>query len=379
MVSVVPVVAAVVKGLPAGTRLALRTYGHQSPRRLHDCDDTQLLVPFGTRGDTRGAVIRQARGVVAQGYTPITRALELAVKDFPASTAGARFVVLVSDGKETCEGDPCATARVLDASGIELVIHTVGFDVDRAARTELECMAASTGGRYFDARDAAELARALGEAMTAPVEKVEVPGTAPGNLEITGADLMGHEVVDAATGKLMGEISATQSVLRLPPGIYNATFGEGVWRGVRVEAGKTTTLQPAVLTLRGAGIMGHRIADSETGLVLGEVSSIKSTITLLPGTYDVTFGNTVWPMVKMDGGTTTTLNPGVIHVAGATLQGHMVRTRQGREVGSVSSLGSSMPLPPGSYTVDIEGKAVPFTIAEGARVEIGGPVPVLAD
>jgi hypothetical protein len=240
-------------------------------------------------------------------------------------------------------------------------------------------MAASTGGRYFDARDAAELARALGEAMTAPVQKVEAPGTAPGNLEIRGADLMGHEVTGAATGKPMGEISASRGGLRVPAGIYNVTFGEGVWRGVRVEAGKTTTLEPAVLTLRGAGIMGHRIVDSETGVVHGEVSAVKSTITLLPGTYDVTFGNTVWPMIRMDGGQTTTLHPGVIHVAGATLQGHMVRTRQGREVGSVSSLASSMPLPPGSYTVDFGGKAVPFTIAEGERVEIGAPPPVLAD
>ena len=45
-----------------------------------------------------------------------------------------RYVALVSDGKETCPGDPCAVAKALAAADAKLVIHTIGFNVDAAAR-----------------------------------------------------------------------------------------------------------------------------------------------------------------------------------------------------------------------------------------------------
>jgi hypothetical protein len=100
------------------------------------------------------------------------------------------------------------------------------------------------------------------------------------------------------------------------------------------------------------------------------VSSILNRITILPGVYDVTFGSIVWPFVKVDGGTVTTLNPGRITVTGASFQGHTIRTAEGKEVGQVSSLGNSLPLPPGEYTVEVAGKSMPFSITEGKTVEI---------
>jgi hypothetical protein len=194
----------VVAALSPGTQLAFRAYGHQSPREKHDCNDTQILVPFGAVGENRDAVIAQARRIRAQGYTPITHVLQLAAADFPADTPGERIIVLVSDGKETCEGDPCTAARALAAAGAKLVVHTIGFGVDSAARLQLQCIASATGGTYFDAESAAQLAKAVGQAVAAPVKKVAVEDTAPGTLTIQGADLMGHQVTEATTGKSVG-------------------------------------------------------------------------------------------------------------------------------------------------------------------------------
>jgi hypothetical protein len=141
-------------------------------------------------------------------------------------------------------------------------------------------------------------------------------------------------------------------------------------KSVVVAAGKLTTLSPGVLVVQGAGIAGHKVLDSETGVVQGAVSSILNRITILPGVYDVTFGNIVWPFVKVDGGTVTTLNPGRITVTKASFQGHTIRTAEGKEVGQVSSMGNLLSLPPGEYTVEIAGKPVSFLIAEGKTVEI---------
>ena len=361
-------VAQVVAGLPADTQLAFRAYGHQSPREKHDCQDTQLLVPFGPAGEVGAKVDASARALTARGYTPITRVLELAAKDFAGKT-GEKVIVLVSDGKETCDGDPCATAAALAAADIDLSIHAIGFEVDLAAKKQLQCIAQVARGTYTDAGGAAQLAEALRQAVVAKMEKVAPLGKEPGNLQVKGADLGGHEVRNAAGAKV-GEVSSTIETIKLPPGLYQVSFGNAWWKSVQVESKKLTVLEPAILEIENASLQGHAVLDSETGAKIAEVSSIKSRASLLPGVYDITFGKLVWPLVKIDGGKKTTLRPGRLKVEGASFNGHKVRTAAGAEVGEVSNMASTLPLPPGDYTVDIGGKAVPFKIVEGETVVV---------
>jgi Ca-activated chloride channel family protein len=77
-------------------------------------------------------------------------------------------VVLVSDGIETCHPDPCAVAAELKKAGVGFTAHVIGFDVaDPAAKSQLQCIARATGGVYLDARNADDLAKALGRAVEA--------------------------------------------------------------------------------------------------------------------------------------------------------------------------------------------------------------------
>ena len=356
-----------VAGLPAETTLAFRAYGHQSPRDKHDCNDTALLVPFGAVSANGAAVTLAAKGLTARGYTPISRVLRLAAADLAPKT-GEKVILLVSDGKETCDADPCATARALNEADASLVIHAIGFEVDSAAKAELTCLARATGGSYFDAAGVDGLTKALGAAAVKGFEAVEAQGKEPGNLEIKGADLHGHTVRDAVTGAEVGQISSLKSVVRVPPGIYNVSFGKGLWRGVEVKPKGTTTLAPAHLVIEGASMQGHEIRDSETGAVLDELSSLRSSAPMLPGLYDVAFGGAVWRHVRLDGGAKTTLRPGQLEVSGASFNGHAVYDGAGTKIGDVSSMGSRIPLPPGAYTVDLNGKRVPFTLTEGQRI-----------
>ena len=73
--------------------------------------------------------------------------------------------MLVSDGKETCQGDPVVAAKALAAKGI--TVHTVGFIVDTAARGQLQAIARATGGTYFDAPVGPELPDTLKSALNA--------------------------------------------------------------------------------------------------------------------------------------------------------------------------------------------------------------------
>jgi hypothetical protein len=102
-----------------------------------NCQDTSLVVPFGPAESAGNAIAASIDAAQAQGYTPIAFALEHAAQDLPED-ATERVIVLVSDGKETCQGDPVVVAKSLVARGI--TIPAVGFIADTAARMQLQAI-----------------------------------------------------------------------------------------------------------------------------------------------------------------------------------------------------------------------------------------------
>lgn len=143
--------------------VAFRAYGFdQSVAKTAEasCANTELLMPFS---DSRQAaeVTRKAEELVAYGYTPIARSLELAGQDLGAVEAAQRMIILISDGEETCDGDPQSVARALRAQGIDLQTHVVGFDLDEVARIQMSEIAREGGGNYYDASNGAELGENL--------------------------------------------------------------------------------------------------------------------------------------------------------------------------------------------------------------------------
>ena len=152
--------------LPRDLDLALRAYGNTSHSEANNCEDTQLLVPFGSgsRDD-----IRTALGALKpKGQTPIAFALEQAAEDLSGLTS-ERTMVLVTDGIESCGGDPIATAEALRADGN--TIHVIGFGLGNAADEDtasLQAIASAGGGQYFPAGNAAELKSALQSTVGTP-------------------------------------------------------------------------------------------------------------------------------------------------------------------------------------------------------------------
>jgi uncharacterized protein YegL len=368
----------IVEKLPADARLSLRAYGHQSPTVKHDCRDTELLVDFDGLARSKASILARTRAIKAQGYTPITTVLKLAAEDIGKEDAKPRVVILVSDGKETCEGDPCATAKALAKADASLVVHTIGFAVDTAAKYQLQCIARMARGRYFDADGAGRLAAALTEAVKtdapapAPQRTTEIVvlRLQPGKLTVKNANVTGHQVTDADTGKSVGVLSPVQSAIELPAGVYNVAFGKAVWKSVEVRAGETTVLEPGVIEIRNAGITGHKVQDAETGEQIGAITATNSAMTVLPSTFSVTFGNALWKDIEVKSGERKVLNPGLIAVSGADIRGHPIRDEDGAIAASVSLTQSVVPLPPGKYTVEVGAQRVPIDLAEGQRVEI---------
>ena len=183
--------------LPAGADLGLVAYGH---RREGDCDDIETIAPLGPAD--KAALVAKVESLNPKGKTPITRAVGEAFNGVRGRD-GATTILLVSDGIETCGGDPCRAVRDAKAEGIDFVMHVVGFDVAREDVSQLECAAQAAGGLYFDAENAAELSAALNQAVAAAEEipdgRLSVKAIADGEL----TDISIH-VSDSATGEEAG-------------------------------------------------------------------------------------------------------------------------------------------------------------------------------
>ena len=149
------------EALDPSSVVALRLYGHRLPSEPKEasCADTELVIPFGPLD--RARFVAAVEAAKPLGQTPIAHSLELAAADFGDLGDELAAVILVSDGEESCGGDPAAVACAFAQRGLELTIHTVGFDVDAAARAQLQAVAQCTGGEYRDASNAGELAESL--------------------------------------------------------------------------------------------------------------------------------------------------------------------------------------------------------------------------
>ncbi len=155
-----------VANMPSDMTVGLLVYGSQSAKEKKDCTDIQLLQPVGPVDVA--AFDAHLASVKPRGMTPIGASLRRgadALKGMP----GHSTIVLVSDGTETCEGDPCRVANeVRTQTGIDVKVHVVGLDVSAGERGTLECVAEGGGGKYYAAGNEQELKAALTEATAPP-------------------------------------------------------------------------------------------------------------------------------------------------------------------------------------------------------------------
>jgi hypothetical protein len=355
--------------LPGEAQVSLRMYGAQSPKAAKNCQDTHRAVPFGTAQANGAAIASTVDAAKAQGYTPIAFSLRQAATDFPAG-AKERVIVLVSDGKETCDGDPVVTARELAGKGI--VIHTVGFVVDSAARGQLQAIARATGGTYFDAPVGPELPETLKQALNACKVQVAVPSSPkPGKLRTTAATwLANHAVINSQTGEKMGNLNSAHLEMELPAGIYEVRFGPASWKGIEVRSGQTTTIQPGEIRLDPTAD-GTYALDTETGERHGSFSIMKPAVTVMPGMYDLQIGKTFWRYIRVEGGKTVTLRPAQVKLAeGLRFRKARVVTPDGAEVANFHIMRMKTVLAPGTYVVEVDDRKIPFNATEGAVLDV---------
>jgi Ca-activated chloride channel homolog len=178
------VVGKVLSTWKAEDDLGLVVYGH---REKGSCADIETVWP--PKPLNASEYMSPIKSLSPKGKTPMTAAVRQAAEALKY-TEQKGTVILVSDGLETCDADPCAVAAELEKNGIGFTVHTVGFGLDdKAAIDQLKCMAEETGGIAVLADDAEELETALKQTVEAAAPP---PEPAPAPEPVITKDFKGH-------------------------------------------------------------------------------------------------------------------------------------------------------------------------------------------
>jgi Mg-chelatase subunit ChlD len=155
------VVTDLIRHLPSRKRLTFLVYGHN----VEDgCDAVKVVCARKELDDDlRQALARVIAPLKPLGHTPIAKALRTAGQEL-AGAEGLCEVVLITDGMETCHGDPADEARKLTRS-LKLLggVNVIGFDVEPREKEAVRHISEAGQGKYYDARTAEELRKRVEE------------------------------------------------------------------------------------------------------------------------------------------------------------------------------------------------------------------------
>jgi hypothetical protein len=204
-------------GIPAGTPFAFRVFG----REVDSCQ-TDLDIPLSPLNAATVTAKINALEAKNNARTPIGASLEKVASDL-AAVKGERLVVLLTDGEETCGGDPAAAIAALTKAGTTVRVNIVGFAIeDPKLAVTFSHWAALGNGTYFDAKDAAGLSKALTASMRSTFEVVTPQG------QVVATGVTGGEPVSVMPGnynvRIKGQTSRAQPVKIEPTATATVTL-----------------------------------------------------------------------------------------------------------------------------------------------------------
>ena len=253
--------------------LGLVTYGGNTGEAPEDeaagCQDITVVTPPEAGNSEK--MISHMDGLQPRGFTPIGESLRKAAAELPKE--GQRSIILVSDGVATCTPPPvCEVAKELKEQGIDLVINTVGFNVEPEAQKELQCIADATGGTYADASDADSLAKELSRAAPRAYNAYE------SDLE----EIEGGET-ESSPAKIDRDVEAFATTLRPKEGSHSRDetahyFSTPLAEGEHVVVSANTAQEPSINNFRRGEYLHIAIDTEELSCELDAVNSTDSSV-----------------------------------------------------------------------------------------------------
>jgi Ca-activated chloride channel homolog len=229
---------------------AVRVLGHQFPRQAENCQDTKLEIPFTQeyQAQTFRAVLDK---VNPQGHTPIAYSLRQASTDFTPQQNTINTVILITDGFETCNGDPCEVALSLRQKNIVISPYIIGLGVDVKYHDKFNCV-----GTFVDVKDKTGFNQTLKKIVQETVSKTTCQIVIKNKNGKHVTDRVEYSLYDQVTGNLVNSYvyvlnknQQTDTLYLNPRGLYSMQVHSNpslIKNNIQIKAG-THTIIPFVL------------------------------------------------------------------------------------------------------------------------------------
>lgn len=298
------VIAQMLADMADDVSLGLTVYGH---RQRGSCTDIETIV--APAPGTQDRILEAVNAINPRGRTPMTDAVIAAAQSL-RSTEEAATVILVSDGIENCNPDPCAIAAELEAAGVDFTAHVIGFDVasEPEARAQMQCIADNTGGQFLTADNATELSEALEQVVAVMPTPMRIEAGIPPEFNLPTRPVT-WTLLDASGAVLSSGTPGPAIEVALFPGTYVA-------QATRQEPNGPQTYQTSFTVIEGqsdlvvvamppiietsqvtftarvepdmsvpASSLAWTLFDAANTAILGPVTAPGGNVALLPGDY----------------------------------------------------------------------------------------------
>lgn len=212
---------------PETSAIGLVTYGNH---RKSACNDINVIASPGEMDAP--ALSQKINSIAPYGRSPISAALGQAANLLD----GSGDILLVSDGPESCGGDPCATAEHLKTTHPDIHIHVLSLQ--DTENSSLRCLAETSGGRFARIQDAGQFAGQLRQTLQTTEQTHATPPDKTSGILRLSAGANGHEtnlpasfLIYSGDGDYITEFTArTEASQPLPPGDYQVSM---LWKTIK--------------------------------------------------------------------------------------------------------------------------------------------------
>jgi len=268
------VLTARLSALPANAQVGLRVYGHRVPyqgREDESCQDIELIVPIQANGSQ--SIIDWLPSMQALGMTPMSESIKQAANDFTFEPGRKNFIVLISDGEETCGDEPATVVQYLQEIGIDFAIHVIGLDVDAQTAAQLRAISDVAGGVYYDAKSEEDLDNALQDVNQNMLPPADAP-TLVAEASATAIPDPNAEIASEGTVEASSIYDATYPAsLAVDGDLSTSWFSAGAIKGDSNPTYVWTGLQDDLIgSIDLISNREHQVFDFRTGYGFGSVT-----------------------------------------------------------------------------------------------------------
>lgn len=151
-------------------QIALRCYGHTTFfQPVRNCKDSKLEVPFAEASINASKIKSFIQKLEPKGTTPIAYSIAQAEKDFTECSNCRNIIILITDGIEECEGNPCEVSAMLQKKGIFVRPFVIGIGLDMKFADALGCV-----GKFIDVSNEQNFYPALKNVLTEALTRTTV-------------------------------------------------------------------------------------------------------------------------------------------------------------------------------------------------------------